>query len=188
MRTVIGTGTITGNLLGFAITIIAAIIWIFSFNVSLAVYLLASYFVLAFYSYANTIEPNKDEFISQLSEYEKEILHKYHLYISGYFGPAQATSALLNHLRVTGLIWGIGSFIHSLYLPGILSFVYFFLSSGLIKRLDPNIYTASKAKLGDIGAAKEMAAIATIIKKLESTIERKRCANEKMNNQHPSHF
>src|SRR5690606_12520599 len=80
-------------------------------------------------------------------------------------GAGQVFSALLNALRLAGLIWAGLSIWVGLYWIGAFLVLYFFLVSGLVVRFDPALYMGNAVRKGNRTAAEQLALIDSVMKK-----------------------
>lgn len=172
-----GTGNFTGNLLGALITVICALLGFLSYSASAVSLLICMYLIGGYWVCMDRFgyEEYLPEVQSLFTPQEQAVAKKYHLYLSAYMGPSQGVSALLNFLRLDGVIWSVIGLFYSAYWVLALAAVFFVGVSGVISRLDPGLYVGGFAKkTGDLAATMEILALESIQRKLERILEIRR--------------
>lgn len=162
-------GTIFGNLIALLIIIISVVTGLFSFEYGAIGYASVAYAVWALLWMANFYtKPRRDApFCSLLTQVEIDAYRNYHTYI-WFPGAAQAFSALLNALRLAGLVWAAVCFWKGIPWTGGALVIYFFLVSGLVVRFDPGHYMPPEARKGNRTANEQLTLIKSVQKKREA--------------------
>lgn len=143
-------GTLSGNILALVIIVASSLVGFVSLEASTLTFVFLAYLLYAVAFLLNfSTKPVKDNpFCQHLSNHELEVYKKYHLFL-WFPGAAEALSALLNALRVSGFIWGGLCLWNGLYWLAGLSITYFFVTGGLILKLNPRLYLSAGAQKGD---------------------------------------
>lgn len=162
-------GTMIGNILALLLIIVIALVGLVSLDVSTITFITISYslwlIVFLFNFFTN---PSKGAPLCQLLMQEEiETYRRYHLY---FWFPvvAEAYSALMNGLRVAGFIWGVVCLWKGLYWLGGVSIAYFFITGGLILKLNPWLYMSAEAQNGNQVAMEQLSLIKRIHAKREA--------------------
>lgn len=168
-----GSGNAAGNLIALIIAIVAGLLGFISFTVSATALLVAVYVIGGYWLYMDHFgyTEYKPEIQRLLTTDEKTIAKKYHLYLSAFMGPAQGVSALLNALRLLGVVWGIVGLIKGIFLVPVLFALYFFAVSGIISKLDPDLYIGGYAhKTGDPKSVLEIQTLKSVENKFRQLL------------------
>lgn len=154
-------GTMAGNFFGFALIIFSAIIgMIWGVFVGGVSFIALSYALFIFIGLAYYItRPNQGHILMNvLPPAQRDAFKMFHLYIR-FPAASTAYSALLNLLRVAGIIWGIWLVIEGHYFVGGACLSLFFTTSLFIVRFDPLRYLTAGAQNGNAIASEQLALI-----------------------------
>ena len=161
------------TLLAHGLTIIvvalAALFGLRSFDASSTAYVIMIYALWISISVFDRLSrPNSLEIgLLLLPEAAGAAFRKYHLYIRTP-GGAAALSALLNNCRLIGIVWGGVCIWHEIYPLGAAAIFFFFLSGGLILRLNPWLYMGAQAQRGNAVAMHELQLISAVQERMQS--------------------
>ena len=159
-------GTLLGNIFALILLTIPALDGLTSLKISSIILITEAYFLwLLVLSVSISTKPKKSNpFCNLLNSGEIKIYQKYHLYLWFPSG-SEALSALLNNLRLAGLVWGGLCVWKNLYWYGGLSIGYFFISGYLILELNPLLYLGHGARKGNQLAIDHLSLIEDIQRK-----------------------
>lgn len=157
-------GTLTGNLLALVVVVISTIIGlIWGLFPGGVVFISASYVLFAIIVMGNySTRPNDSHTLcSLLPPTQREAFRTYHLFIR-FPGASTAYSALLNLLRMAGLVWGIWLIIRGHYIVGALCVSLFASTSLFIVRFDPIRYLLPGIRNGNTIASEQLSLIESV--------------------------
>ena len=156
---------IVGNVLGILFSLIAGGIAYASFEKGVMVFLAIAYglWIIILISDFGKRPRMEDPFCERLSPDLLKAYRRYHVAID-FPMAGQVYAALLNMLRVLGLLWGGLCIWKELYLASGGAFAYFFLAGNLIVRNNPWFYMGREAQQGRPSALAELSKISDIIK------------------------
>lgn len=142
--------TILGNVLALIVIGVSTLAGIDSLKTSAITFLLIVYavWVLCLIGNWGTTPPKETPICKTLSLDEIEIYQRYHLNF-GVSGAAEMLSCWLDSLRLAGFVWGGLCLWDGLYWLGGLSIAYFFVTGGLILKLNPWLYLGAGVKKGN---------------------------------------
>ncbi|WP_041599037.1 hypothetical protein [Hahella chejuensis] len=163
-------GNLLGNLLALAITVVLTIITVTSSvqvgSVAFAITAYSIWFLLFVVDFA-TKPPHGIPLSRLLSESEFEFYRTYHTYLFAP-GAGQAFSALLNFLRLAGIVWaGLAFWKGSLWIGGAL-IAYIFIVGSACLRFDPITYFSRPAAAGNEIAIENLQMLQSVQKKRAS--------------------
>ncbi|MDD2661772.1 MAG: hypothetical protein PHY54_19160 [Methylococcales bacterium] len=162
-------GTMMGNFFALIVVVASALVGSVSLEASAITFVAIAYALWLIILLSNFFtKPSKDAPFCQLL-YPKEIeaYRTYHLHF-GFSGAAQAYSALLNGLRLAGFVWGGLCLWKGLYWMGSASIAYFFVTGGLILKLNPWLYMGTAAQKGNQVASEQLSLIERVQAKREA--------------------
>lgn len=157
-----------GNIIALVVIVASGLVGFVSFKASSITFVALLYSLWLIIMLSNIFtKPVKHGALSQsLHPREVEVYQRYHLYFWFPSG-AQVYSAVLNSLRVAGLIWGGICLWNGLYWLAGLSLAYFFITSGLIVKLNPWLYMGTEAQKGNQVAIEQISLIESVQAKRE---------------------
>ncbi len=155
-----------GNIFALIIIVVAGLFGFSSLELSTLIFISLSYglwLLAAVFSFIS--KPSKDADIClTMTPMEVEAYRRYSLYLLSSLS-AQMLSAMMNLLRIAGFVWGVMSLWNELYWLGGISLAYFFVSGGLIARLDPDLYLGRPAQAGHEVANEQLFLIKRVLDK-----------------------
>jgi len=156
---------IVGNVLGILFSLIAGGFAYASFEKGVMIFLAIAYglWIIILISDIGKRPRKEDPFCRQLGPDLFRAYRRYHVAID-FPMAGQVYAALLNMLRVLGLLWGGLCIWKELYLASAGAFAYFFLAGNLIVRNNPWFYMGREAQQGRPSALAELSKISGIIK------------------------
>lgn len=162
-------GTVVGNILALLFIFAAGVVGFISLQASTITFLVIAYgFWLVIFATNIFTTPAKDVPLCQMmQEEETDIYRRYHVFL-WYPGAAQAYSAFLNGFRIAGFVWGGLCIWHQLYLLAAACVTYFFLTGGLILKLNPPLYMGAQAQKGNQVAMSHLSLIESVNQKREA--------------------
>lgn len=162
-------GTMVGNIFALIIIVASGLVGFVSLEASSITFIVIAYLLWLLILLQNLFtKPAKDAPLCQLLHPEEvEVYQRYHLHF-WFPGGAQAYSALLNGLRLAGFIWGGLCLWNGLYWLGGISIAYFFVTGGLILKLNPWLYMGTEAQKGNQVAIDQISLIEAVQIKREA--------------------
>ena len=162
-------GTMVGNILALIVIVASGLVGFVSLEASSITFVAIAYLLCLLIMLSNIFtKPAKDAPLCQLLRPEEiEVYQRYHLHF-WFPGGAQAQSALLNGLRVAGFVWGGLCLWNSFYWLGGISIAYFFITGGLILKLNPWLYMGTEAQKGNQVAIEQISLIKAVQAKKEA--------------------
>lgn len=162
-------GTMLGNIVALIVIVASGLVGFVSLEASSITFVVLAYILWLLIMLSNIFtKPKKDAPLCQhLHPQEVEVYQRYHLHF-WFPGGAQAYSALLNGLRLAGFVWGGLCLWNGLYWLGGLSIAYFFITGGLILKLNPWLYMGSEAQKGNQVAMEQISLIEAVQAKREA--------------------
>lgn len=150
-------GTMLGNFLALITVVASAFVGFVSFEASAITFVAIAYVLWLMVLLSNLFtKPSKDAPLCRLMHpKEIETYRRYHLHF-WFSGAAHAYSALLNGLRLAGFVWGGLCLWKGLYWLGGASIAYFFITGGLILKLNPWLYMGTEAQKGNQVASEQL--------------------------------
>jgi hypothetical protein len=165
-------GTVLGNIIAFILIAIAASIGFVSFEASSITFTAIAYgaWALMFLGDLATKPRSDAPSLHVLSADEIKAYRTYHSYIR-FPGGAECFSALLNALRVAGLIWGLLAILwKQSYFLGTADIIYFFVAGNTILNFNPVLYMGRAATQGNAVAHYELQSIHSVAAKLRDVL------------------
>ena len=161
-------GTMIGNVFTLIIIGVSVLIGSSSLETSTITFVAIAYVLwLILLSMNFATKPSKEvPLCRMLNPDEIEVYQRYHLYFLA-SGAAEAFSSLLNGLRLAGFVWGGLCLWKGLYWLGGLSIAYFFVTGGLILKLNPLLYMGTQAQNGNQFAIEQISLIEQVQTKRE---------------------
>ena len=161
-------GATLGNIMALIVIVASGLVGFVSLEASSITFVMFAYILWILIMLSNVFtKPAKDAPLCKcLSSQEVEVYQRYHLHF-WFPGGAQAYSALLNGLRLAGFVWGGLCIWNGLYWLGGLSIAYFFVTGGLILKLNPWLYMGTEAQKGNQVAIEQLALIEAVQAKKE---------------------
>jgi len=161
--------TIYGNVLALIVIGVSALAGINSLETSAITFLSIVYAVWVIILVGNraTNPPKEVPLCKTLSLDEIEIYQRYHLNFLAP-GAAETLSCWLNSLRLAGFVWGGLCLWDGLYWLGGLSIAYFFVTGGLILKLNPWLYMGAGAQKGNQVAIEHISLMEKVSAKREA--------------------
>ena len=162
-------GTMLGNIIALIVIVVSGLVGFVSLEASSITFVVLAYLLWLLIMLSNIFtKPVKDAPLCQrLYPQEIEVYQRYHLHF-WFPGGAQAYSALLNGLRLAGFIWGGLCLWNGLYWLGGMSIAYFFITGGLILKLNPWLYMGAEAQKGNQVAMEQISLIEAVQAKREA--------------------
>jgi len=162
-------GTMAGNIFALIFIVVSALVGLVSLEASSITFVVISYSIWLIILLSNFFtKPSKEVPLCQIMlPREVETYRKYHMYFFA-SGAAEAYSALLNGLRIAGFVWGGLCIWKGLYWLGGASAGYFFITGGLILKLNPWLYMGGEAQKGNKVAMEELSLIESVQEKREA--------------------
>lgn len=162
-------GTMIGNIISLIIILATALLSFISLKISAISFIAVAYlaWLLIFISNFFTKPSKNSNIYKVLSQKEFESYQKYHLHF-WFPSAAQAYSALMNSFRTAGFIWAGVYFWNSMHWLGGASIAYFFITGGLILKLNPYLYMGGHAQKGNQTAIEELSLIERVQEKLNT--------------------
>jgi len=152
-----------GNVWALVFIVMSALVGLVSLEASTILFVIIAYTIWLIIMLTNLFsKPSKSTpFCQLLCPNEIEVYRRYYIYF-GFSGAAEASSALMNGLRMAGFVWGGLCLWSELYWLGGISIAYFFITGGLILKLNPWLYMGAEAKKGNQVAIGQLTLIETI--------------------------
>jgi hypothetical protein len=162
-------GTMLGNIVALVAIAISSLVGLVSLEASSITFIAIAYllWLLILLSNIFTKPSTTAPLCHLLQSAEIEVYEKYHLHF-WFPGGAQAYSALLNGLRIAGFVWGGLCIWKGYYWLGGISIAYFFITGGLIVKLNPWLYLGRAAQGGNQFAIAQLSLIEAVQTKKES--------------------
>ena len=162
-------GTMLGNIVALIVIVASGLVGFVSLEASSITFVALAYILWLLIMLSNIFtKPAKDAPLCQhLFPQEVEVYQRYHLHF-WFPGGAQAYSALLNGLRLAGFVWGGLCLWNGLYWLGGMSIAYFFITGGLILKLNPGLYMGAEAQKGNQVAMEQISLIEAVQAKREA--------------------
>lgn len=162
-------GTMLGNFIALIMVVASSLVGFISLEASAVTFVAIAYVLWILVLLPNIFtKPSKDAPLCRLMHpKEIETYRRYHLHF-WFPGASQACSALLNGLRLAGFIWGGLCLLKGLYWLGGASIAYFFITGGLILKLNPWLYMEAEAEKGNQVASEQLQLIERIYSRREA--------------------
>ena len=153
-------GTMAGNIIGVLLIAVAALAGLISLQVSAIIFATICYVLWAFFYASNFMWGGAagSDFLDRLDQAERKAFKAYNIHIH-FSGAGELISALLNILRLAGIVWaGVCAWQEQYIIAGF-PIVFFFVSGGLILKTNPILYMGRQAANGNNVAVTQLALI-----------------------------
>ena len=163
-------GIVLGNVFALIIIVASSFLGFISLDVSSITYASISYLLwLIILLLSLFARPAKGSPIyHRLDPEEIDVCQRYYLYFWA-VGVAEMLSSLLNALRFAGFIWGGLCLWNGLYWLGGAFIAYYFVTGGLILRLNPLLYMSGAAQKGNQIAIDQLSLIEAVLEKRKAS-------------------
>ena len=157
-------GNFLGNSIGFFLLLVTVVVAFFSLQIATTVFAAMSYIVFAVVWILDRIGRPSSELQQRmmLSNEQFRAYRRYHTFVN-FPAVGQMMSALLNNLRMVGIIWAILAFWNGYWWSGIANAGCFFVFGFICVRLDPVLYMRSAVQAGQPYATDEMRVISSLL-------------------------
>jgi hypothetical protein len=170
-------GNFLGNLIGLCLILVAVVVSFFSLQVGVAVAAGIAYLVFVIVT-AIDVKPTTELRTMMLlrrgivpTEEKIAAFGRYHTFVN-FPAAGQAMSALLNSLRLAGIVWAILAFWNGHWWSGVANAGCFFVFGGACVRLDPIVYMRPAAQSGQAYAIHQLEIIMSLREATEAWLAR----------------
>jgi hypothetical protein len=163
-------GNCLGNVIGLPLLCVAVVVAFFSLEAATVVFACIAYFVFAIlWGFERIGRPRRDVQIAMMlrqgmlpTDENVAAYRKHHMFMNT---PAvgQLMSALLNNLRMAGIVWAIVAMWSGLWWSAVANAGCFFVFGATCARLDPSVYLRTAALAGRPSAMRQWAVIASLV-------------------------
>jgi hypothetical protein len=163
-------GNCLGNLIGLLLLCVAVVVAFFSLEAATIVFACIAYFVFAsLWAFERIGRPRRDVQIAMMltqgmlpTDENVTAYTKHHIFVNT---PAvgQLMSALLNNLRLVGIVWAILAMWNGYWWSAIANAGCFFVFGATCARLDPSAYMRTAAQAGHPSAMRQLPIIASLV-------------------------
>jgi|LauGreDrversion4_2_1035121.scaffolds.fasta_scaffold63213_2 hypothetical protein len=172
-------GNFLGNLIGLCLILVAAVVSLFTLKVGVAVAAGIAYLVFVIVLVFERFGRVKPELRAYQmlrrgilpTEEEIAAFGRYHTFVN-FPAAGQAMSALLNSLRLAGIVWAIFAFWNGYWWSGVANAGCFFVFGGACLRLDPIQYLRTAAQSGQAYALQQLEIIMSLREATEAWLAR----------------
>ena len=157
-------GSVVGNVLALVAILVSAGFGYVSFELALVIFLSIAYGLWLIILGSDLVKrPDRNQpFSLNLDEDLFKAYRRYHVAIDFPIA-GEVYAALLNMLRVSGLVWGSLCLWKALYFYAAPCFALFFVTGNLIVRNNPWFYMGRQAENGQLAAKAELVKIQNLI-------------------------
>ena len=162
-------GNFLGNLIGLFLILVAVVVSFFSLQVGVAVAAGIAYLVFVVVSVVERVGRPTPELRAKMmlrrgilpTEERSAAFGRYHTFVN-FPAAGQLMSALLNILRIAGIVWAILAFWFGHWWSGVANAGCFFVFGGTCLRLDPISYMRTAAESGQAYAIHQLGIIMSL--------------------------
>jgi hypothetical protein len=172
-------GNCLGNLIGLLLLCVAVVVAFFSLEAATIVFACIAYFVFAcLWVFERIGRPPREVQIAMMlrqgmlpTDENVAAYRKHHIFVNT---PAvgQLMSALLNNLRLVGIVWAILAMWNGYWWSAVANAGCFFVFGATCARLDPSAYLRTAAQAGHPSARRQLPIIASLVAAREAWLSR----------------
>jgi len=177
--TSVDMGNFLGNLIGLFLTLVAVVVSFFSLQIGVAVAAGIAYLVFVIVSVVERGGRLTPELRTMMllrrgilpTEEQIAAFGRYHTFVN-FPAAGQLMSALLNILRIAGIVWAILALWYGHWWSGVANAGCFFVFGGACLRLDPILYMRTAAESGQSYAIHQLRIIMSLREATEAWLAR----------------